>query len=302
VSKSVKPSRLEIAGSRLKKLLPWLRRGLEVALFVTGGVLLAIGGSIDSTTTILGRTVHKDLIVFVIGGACLFADAVLVVRGRALLHRLQAERPGLESRAALGEVTPIRMIRLELRELCEKAGLYSEGRVSLYRFDADRFTLIGRYSARPAFDQDLGRYSLPLDQGVIGRAWKDSAAEQTDLPSAGTDGAPPTQQWLRAQERTGVPEATARAFKMRSQAYVAVRIATKGGESQGAIVFESTVSRAEVEGADTKPNLTRAGLEPIVKEASNRLAKLLEESKVLEPDRVREILAAEQVPTPHGSD
>ena len=184
-------------------------------------------------------------------------------------------------------------MRLELRGLAETVDFASTDRVSLYRHEADGFTLLGRYSARPGFE-GLGREVLPVGEGVLGDAWEHGRAEQTSLPSSGPEGGAPTQQWLRAQGRLGLDQATASALSMRTQAYAAFRIGTPDEEKLGALVFESTLNGAQLQAKGRVPELSVAGLSEAAKGATRRLAALILASRVIERPEVREILTAER--------
>jgi hypothetical protein len=232
-----------------RQVFGFLWRWLTVLLPVAVAVLLAVSGVVDSDFHLRGRKVEFAWILIAVAGMLAAAEAALVTRRQRRLTRLEDEQSELLSRAERAEAWLIRLIRNELISLEAKGHLYSAERVSVFRCDGDRFTLVGRRSRQPQFDLSLGRERYPLEEGVLGRAWADGAAEETGLPSPGPDGQPPRRRWVMTQEsRWHVPEAVVEQLVMRSQSYAAFRI-EKQERSLGAIVFESTVSAAEAQTA-----------------------------------------------------
>ena len=146
----------------------------------------------------------------------------------------------------------------------------------------------------PTFDLSLGRGRYPLDHGVLDLAWRQNTAGVESLPSPGDDPTP-RRRWLDAQKKLNVPEEVASAFVMRSQSYAGFRIAERE-RSLGVIIFESTVSLEEAKAAGgTSPTKRTVGeLEPLVKEASVRLADLLNASSSIPGERVRALLDMQQ--------
>jgi hypothetical protein len=240
------------------------------------------------------EVLHRRLAVawtLVVAAALLaVAEAATVARRQLRVSAVVAERDEFSNRAVAAERAIVRLIRQELIALENRSQLFSNGRVSLFRCDGDYFTLVGRRSGRPRFDQSLGRGRYPLDEGVLGRAWAETPVEVPSLPEAGPEAEPPRRRWLDAQRRLGVPEEVAAALTMRSRAYAAFRIADRE-RSFGVILFESTVAvdAAATAGASTTKR-TVAELEPLVKEASTRLAALLGQSSCVSGERVRQLL------------
>jgi hypothetical protein len=280
-----------------QRVFAFVQRWLTVFLPVAVAILLAVSGAVKSDFKARGHKIEVAWILIAVAGVLAALEAVLVTRRQRRLSHLEAERAGLLTRAEDAEASLLRLIRDELIALETKARLYSNERVSVFRCDGDSFTLVARRSRRPQFDESLGRERHPLDQGVVGRAWGDGTAEETGLPEPGPEGHAPRRAWLTAQQRRWhVPEETAAKFVMRSQSYTAFRIEEEE-RSLGAIVFESTVSAPEAEAAGPSATLRRReDLEPLVKEAGERLASLLEASQSIAPERVRALLDAQQGP------
>jgi hypothetical protein len=286
----------------VKAAWPTIRRGLaigfEIMLSIAAAVVLAMSGTVDGNIGIFGREPSASAVLIGLGALLLLAGGLLVARRTIPLERLRYEEPTLRKRAALGGAALLRLMRTEVRALAKRARYASNERVSLYREENEGFTLLARYSDRPAFDQSVGRDLLPCGEGVIGEAWDLASAEETELPHPGS-GTLPTQEWLDAQrEMCGIDPSIATDFAMRSQAYVAFRIASEDPKGQGVIVFESTLSAADLSGSDTGPMLSVAELEPHVREASERLARLLIESRPLARDEIRSLLRTQQGPNP----
>jgi hypothetical protein len=267
-----------------------------VTVLVPAAVAILIGASALANGHY--RLEHREFAVSwtLIAAAAFLAvlEAAAVVRRQLGVAAVVAERDAFRERALSAERAIMRLLRMELIALQERAQLFSADRVNLFRYDGARFSLVARRSARPLFDQSQGRGQYPLDQGVLGRAWAEGKAGIPSLPDPGPENQPPKRRWLDAQRRLGVPEDVAAALTMRSQAYAAFRIADRE-RSFGVVLFESTVavSEAATAGASSTKR-TVDELDPLVREASGRLAALLGQSFCISGDRVRELLAEQQ--------
>jgi hypothetical protein len=282
---------------RIQRAVAFVWRWLTVFLPVAVAVLLAVSSIVSGDFTLRGRTIEVAWILIAVAGVLAAIEAALVTRRQRKLSRLEAERRQLLARAEDAETSLLHLIRDELIAMEARAHLYSNERISVFRCDGNCFTLVARRSRRPLFDESLGRARYPLDQGVLGRAWADGAAEETGLPTPGPEGQPPRRGWLTAQERRWrVPEVVAERFAMRSQSYVGFRIEQEE-RSLGVIVFESTVSASEAETAGPSATMrSRAELQPLIKEAGKRLSSLLEASQSIAAEQVRDLLDAQQGP------
>jgi hypothetical protein len=290
-------SDLEQAGRRRRPPI-WVRRAGDVALSVGAAVLLAASGTVEGDTELFGGRIAKSTLLL-IAGAVLFAiEGILAVRRSRRLAWLESEFPGLTERAALGERKLLELMRHELIELARHAHHFSNERISLYRVDADGFTLVARHSRFEGYQESLGQDHLPLDCGVIGAAWRDHSAAELGLPAAGQIQNPPHRQWEREQERRwGITPAVSRGYIMRSQSYAAFRLYTDDERARGVLVFESTTSTEDLDpirGAG--PILRAEELDPFVKSASTRLSTLLRFSHAISRQRTRELLEELQGP------
>ncbi|MCW2601297.1 MAG: hypothetical protein JWM02_3126 [Frankiales bacterium] len=159
-------------------------------------------------------------------------------RGRRLRDLECVALRATESERALASLA-----RDEVRRLANSLQLFSNGRVSLFRaHDDDHFDLVARYSADPSKDHGPGRGRFPIDEAVLGQAWRTQRVFPPPLPAPGPVNAAPFLQWLDAQERLGLPRHEAEALTLRARTYGAVRI-DSGGHSLGVIVFEDTRGR-----------------------------------------------------------
>lgn len=287
----------EVVKARGRLRLPrWLLAIFEVGLPIAAAIALAASGRADGHIGLLGFEPTASA-VLIAGGALLLVGAALLVAWRtASLRSLEEEAPMLRRRAALGETSLLRLMRIELKVLSRRAHFHSNERVSLYREEADGFILVARYAAAPPYDRSLGRECLAIDEGILAQAWIAGSAEAGDLPAPRGD---PPDEWLDAQEqRFGLDRAAAAKFAMRSQSYVAFRIETFDHETQGVIVFESTAALGDFGGGAVTPWMTVSELKGPVKESSERLAQLLLDSRALGREDLRRLLIRQQGPNP----
>lgn len=259
-------------------------------------VLTAASGTSNGHYKIAGLKLAVSWTLIVLAALLAALELALVGRRQRRVETIDRERREFKGRAESAERALMRLMRAELIDLQERADLFSGERVSLYRCDGDCFTLVARRSAMPTFDESLGRGIYPLNEGVLDLAWRENTAGVESLPPPGEDPTP-RRRWLEAQRRLNVPEAVAAAFVMRSQSYAAFRIAERE-RALGVIVFESTVSVNEAmsAGGTSATKRTVGELEPMVKDASARLADLLKSSSSIPSERVRELLDAQQGP------
>lgn len=281
---------------RMKRWGRFLWRWITVLIPVAVIVLTAASGATNGHYKIAGHKLAVAWTLIVIAALLAAVEIVLVGRRQRRIETIDRERLQFAGRADRAERALMRLMRAELIGLQERADLFSGERVSLFRCDGDFFTLVARRSPMPTFDQSLGRARYPVGQGVLDLAWRQNTAGVESLPQPG-DEPTPRRRWLEAQKRLNIPNAVAAAFVMRSQSYAAFRIAERE-RSLGVVVFESTVSVDEAKAAGgTSPTKRTVGeLEPLIKEASARLADLLNASDSIPAERVRLLLDAQQGP------
>jgi GAF domain-containing protein len=262
-------------------------------------LLIAASALTDGHYGLFHRRVAVSWTLAAVAAVLAVIEAAAVARRQLRVTAVVSERDEFRKRAVDAETAVVKLIRSELIALQERAHMFSSDRISLFRCDGDHFTLIGRRSARPLFDESLGRGRYPLDEGALGLAWAQGKIGVPSLPDPGPEGEPPKRRWLDAQRKMGIAEEVAAALRMRSQAYAAFRIADRE-RSFGVILFESTVAvdEAATAGASTTKRKVDE-LEPIVREASSRLAALLGDSSCLSGERVGELLKQQQGAVSH---
>lgn len=283
--------------SKAHRVVDWLGRWVGVLLTVAVVLLSAVSGVVEGDVTVLGIEFAWSTLALMALGPLALVAAVVTARQTRRFLALESRSRELDARVDTADAAVLRLLRSELERLEAMAGHYSSQRVSLYRREEDQLVLIARRSRRPTYDESLGRFCIPLDQGCVGRAWAEGSAYEPGLPSAGPETGPPTKKWVARQERWGVPRAEAAALTMRSQTYTAFRIETRE-ERLGVLVFESTLSVAErSSAAGSSPTLlTMDELEDLVKDTGERLSILVQASRMLSRDRVKELLCAQQCP------
>lgn len=124
---------------------------------------------------------------------------------------------------------------IEIVEEDEKTLMTS--RISIYVEQQGQFVLLGRWAKNEKFRR-VGRRSFPIDQGLIGQAWKskDGVAKVRKLPAD-------EDRWVDQQcNRYGFDEETARNLTMQSRSISAVRI--DSGPKSGVFVIESELPDA----------------------------------------------------------
>jgi hypothetical protein len=123
--------------------------------------------------------------------------------------------------------------------LAGEVGLGGDDRISVYRFEGNSFTMIGRYAERPDLDRP-GRSIYPSDQGIIGHAWKDGDGKACaqDLPNPETD----LDGYCAVnKENWNIPLGVTRKMNMKPRSVAAFAITKpKDKIRNGVIVFEST--------------------------------------------------------------
>lgn len=212
------------------------------------------------------------------------AGGVILGRRQLRLDALAAENQSLRRGSESSATALLRLIRGELARLQQAARLFSNERVSLFRWEGDGFILVGRHSPYTKYER-AGREQYPPEEGCLGEAWRDGRAVEKGLPPAGQS-QPWNARWRAAQRsRHRVPDETSQLLTMPSRSYVAYRL--QGPErAVGVLVFESINTLAEAEqvsrDASTLVGLAPERLDEVVREAAVRLADLLVESRFLD--------------------
>lgn len=128
-----------------------------------------------------------------------------------------------------------------LQVLAEELNFDARDRISVYRFNDDAFTMVGRFSVLPDLNKP-GRSVYPADEGVIGAAWRsgDGKCIVTDLPD-------PTADWdeylKRNLDQWQMPNEVVQSMNMKPRSVAAYSLMDPQGKARNAIiVFESTAA------------------------------------------------------------
>uniref|UniRef100_B8HMZ2 GAF domain-containing protein n=1 Tax=Cyanothece sp. (strain PCC 7425 / ATCC 29141) TaxID=395961 RepID=B8HMZ2_CYAP4 len=76
-----------------------------------------------------------------------------------------------------------KIINNELHILSQIFNFGTSERISLFKHDGNALVMVGRYSSNPLFNKK-GKGILPVDEGVVGKAWSDGYAFVNDLPES----------------------------------------------------------------------------------------------------------------------
>ncbi|ANL35142.1 hypothetical protein [Rhizobium phaseoli] len=126
-----------------------------------------------------------------------------------------------------------------LKVLAEVLGFDARDRISVYRHEGTTFTMVGRFAMLPELDKP-GRGFYPVDQGVIGAAWKSGTGKciVQDLPDPvhDIDG-----YCTRSRDEWGLPIAITKKLSMKARSVAAFALNNHENAVRSAIVvFEST--------------------------------------------------------------
>ncbi|NNH67523.1 hypothetical protein [Rhizobium laguerreae] len=126
-----------------------------------------------------------------------------------------------------------------LKVLAEVLGFDARDRISVYRHAGTTFTMVGRFAQLPELDRP-GRGFYPIDQGVIGAAWKagDGKCIVQDLPD-------PLHELeaycARTRDEWGLPLTVTKKLSMKARSVAAFALNNHENAVRSAIVvFEST--------------------------------------------------------------
>jgi hypothetical protein len=127
--------------------------------------------------------------------------------------------------------------RLEV--LAEVLHFDARDRISVYRHTGNSFTMVGRFAPLPELDKP-GRGVYPVDQGIIGAAWRsgDGKCVAQDLPDPILD---LDAYCARSRDEWGLSIAVAKKLGMKSRSIAAFALnGHNNGVRDAVVVFEST--------------------------------------------------------------
>lgn len=174
-------------------------------------------------------------LLLVILGLCVFA--LWLEFTRPTYSSLEGRVSSAEDKANSRSEAVERALRLLLQKLLINLTANKPTcRASVYYFTRDGFVMIARYSSNPALD-GVGRKEYPLEQGVIGAAWKHEKGlfYLRDLPSE-------RNAWNEALTGHGFDLDTAASLQMQSRSIGALRMEHRN-IGVGMLVIESEKSR-----------------------------------------------------------
>lgn len=233
---------------KMRGTLLWLKYNYPQPLTLLGTLAVSIGsiGSFADPKTWgwFGWTILGGVVATAVGGIAglVKAPAVAALIDDEAKSRGRAEVLTKGIRSAFAG---------ELSQVLRFVDRYVPGaRASLYLNHQDRFHIVARSSADPTL-RPFGRTSYPVEQGVIGLAWRDTEAVAVDLPRR-------RDHWNTHMARNyGIPTEEAARLRMQSRSLVALRIdhdGPAGAKPLGVVVLESVAPNAM--GSDQRDSIT----------------------------------------------
>jgi hypothetical protein len=229
----------------------WLDRKWNQVEYLAIPLLSALGGitiALSRVTDQSGRVVlfpgHPDQIIVLVSGLFLTLFGAIIGPIRNRQNSLAAGRlRAIEAKFDSAKFALLELSRLELADLFERLNYSTNERISLFMPARDNscLGLVARYAISQQY-LSAGRHQYPLDQGCLGRAWRDREGVAIDLPDPQVQ----YEEWRRCLwENWQIPVDVSARFQMRSRTCIAFGILPSLKPCQGVIVFESqTVSSA----------------------------------------------------------
>lgn len=185
--------------------------------------------------------------------------------------KLKKEKEGLEQLIRLfGQDYP-GIWRARLGVIATDFRFTHAERISVYKPENEIFVMLGRFSLNPEFNR-AGRGEYPLEQGCLGKAYREEKAIAMNLPDSTSS---PEEYYKQMERDWNIPKKTMKKCKMKSRSYAAFSLKDETGLSNVAvIVFEST----RVDGLDGED--LEHGMKGIHGQTTVRLMKVL---KSMEP-------------------
>lgn len=129
--------------------------------------------------------------------------------------------------------------RQMLIQVFDELDLKNNCRISIYRHEADNFIMLGRFSHDPVM-QKTGRGYYPVDQGCIGKAFREGESFALEIPD------PTCNEYYEVmQAEWGIDPAVATTFAMKARSIAAFALADRATLKRSLIlVFESAEPKA----------------------------------------------------------
>ncbi|KIC00117.1 hypothetical protein OA93_00425 [Flavobacterium sp. KMS] len=125
-----------------------------------------------------------------------------------------------------------------LKLLVKNLGFTHKERISVYKVYQNRFKLIGRTSVDPIL-MEIGRSEYPLNEGFIGKGWREGEYFINDLPEITTGRNGLNNYYNRVNSIHPIPRDVIENMKMRSRTFFIYRINGYDGNPRAVLVFES---------------------------------------------------------------
>jgi hypothetical protein len=206
-----------------------------------GAVILAFSTSLIRSFDQLFDPSRWQTVTEWLGVAFFCNGTYLLAKGNLRASQLEAENQQLRALIKnLGDDIQEKW-RQVLIPVFEQLNLDNTCRISVYRYEASNFIMLGRFSPDPE-KQRTGRGYYPSDQGCIGAAYRNKESLALDLPDPST-----SEYYEIMRGKWGIDGAIASKFKMKARAIAAFALVERGTYSRPlVIVFESTEPKAFV--------------------------------------------------------
>jgi hypothetical protein len=228
-----------ISELKATKIVVWIIDYSPNILMGVGPIGLCLSGLFLKTS---GWT-NRNIVIFSVSAIAVILGNLLIInrnnRLRKLLleiESLTSENKTLQLEIAQNEDDYFDLLNKQLSVLFSMLEFTENERISLYKHEADKFVMLGRFSTNPIFCRK-SRTIYPDNQGCLKKAWEQGNSFVNDLPD-------PIQYKKRyykiLKASWDIDEDTAQNFTMKSRTLLALGINHVSGFPRIAvIVFES---------------------------------------------------------------
>lgn len=209
--------------------------------FCASGLLIFLFGSYE------GWMICGGLILSAISALSIFDDKDKIDALQAdLQYREQSEADLLSTHEMLSDklsklrIDTFQLISILLGDIYKSLGLGINERISVYKVDADRFSMIGRHSDHVTFASPR-RKLYHKGQGIVHKAWEIEWSEAVihSDPIGNLDG-----YCEELSRKHGMSTAVSRRMRMKSRAYKALALTGSRSGRIAVVVVESIDRRA----------------------------------------------------------
>lgn len=112
------------------------------------------------------------------------------------------------------------------------------GRISIYKYDNNSFTLLGRYCPNPLFNLQ-GRAHYPENEGLIAKGWQEGEIIEFNIPKFSKSG----REWKKHMKAIcNISDSSLEKIKMKSCSYYIQRISNEDSRNPLGIIVLETLS------------------------------------------------------------